>query len=106
MGSFDFLFMPSNYEGFGLISVEASLTRTPIIVNWCAGVNETLPEDWPLKVMDNNVADYIDLYKNKLLSFDYKELADKAYKYAQEHFSLEKMQKEYEILYKNIYLGC
>lgn len=52
--------------------------------------------------MDNNVADYIDLFKNKLLSFDYKELADKAYKYAQEHFSLEKMQKEYEILYKNI----
>lgn len=97
--------MPSNYEGFGLISVEASLTRTPVIVNWCAGVNETLPGDWPLKVMDNNVADYVDLFKNKLLSLDNQKLADKAYKYAQEHFSLEKMQKEYEILYKNIYLG-
>ena len=102
MGSFDFLFMPSNYEGFGLISVEASLTRTPIIVNWCAGVDETLPGDWPLKIIENNVADYLDLFKNKLLFFDYQKLADKAYKYAQEHFSLEKMQKEYEILYKNI----
>ena len=102
MGSFDFLFMPSNHEGLVLTSVEASLTRTPVIVNWCAGVNETLPENWPLKVMDNNVADYIDLFKNKLLSLDYQKLADKAYKYAQEHFSLEKMQKEYEILYKKI----
>lgn len=102
MGSFDFLFMPSNHEGLGLTSVEASLTRTPVIVNWCAGIDETLPEDWPLKVLDNKVDDFVALFENKLLSLDYQELADKAYKFAFEHFSLEKMQKEYEILYKNI----
>lgn len=46
--------------------------------------------------------DFVALFENKLLSLDYQELADKAYKFAFEHFSLEKMQKEYEILYKNI----
>lgn len=102
IGSFDFLFMPSNHEGLGLTSIEASMARTPVIVNWCAGIDETLPEDWPLKVSDNKVDDFVALFENKLLSLDYQELADKAYKFAFEHFSLEKMQKEYEILYKNI----
>lgn len=102
MESFDFLFMPSNHEGLVLTSIEASMARTPVIVNWCAGIDETLPKDWPLKVLDNNVDDFIDLFKNKLLLLNYQELADKAYKYAQEHFSLENMQKEYEEIYKNI----
>ena len=102
MGSFDFLFMPSNHEGLGLISVEASLARTPVIVNWCAGVDETLPEDWPLKVMNNNVEDFVVLFQNRLQSMDYQELVDMAYKYVIDHFSLEKMLKEYEKKYKDI----
>lgn len=99
MGSFDFLFMPSNHEGLGLISVEASLARTPVIVNWCAGVDETLPKDWPLKVMNNNVEDFVDLFQNRLLSIDYQELVDMAYKYVIDHFSLERMRREYETIY-------
>lgn len=102
MGSFDFLFMPSNHEGLGLISVEASLARTPVIVNWCAGVDETLPEVWPLKVMNNNVEDFVDLFQNRLQSMDYQELVDMAYKYVIDHFSLERMRKEYEKIYKDI----
>lgn len=102
MGSFDFLFMPSNHEGLVLTSIEASLARTPAIVNWCAGVNETLPENWALKVQGNNVDDFVDLFKNKLQSIDYQKISDKAYQYAIEHFSLEKMQREYEQLYKTL----
>lgn len=103
MGSFDFLFMPSNHEGLVLTSIEASLAHTPPIVNWCAGVNETLPEDWALKVVDNRVDDFVDLFKNKLPLIDYQEISDKAYKFAKEHFSLEKMQEGYEYLYRKIY---
>ena len=102
MGSFDFLFMPSNHEGLGLISVEASLARTPVIVNWCAGVDETLPKDWPLKVMNNNAEDFVDLFQNRLQSMDYQELVDMAYKYVIDHFSLERMRREYERIYKDI----
>ena len=102
MGSFDFLFMPSNHEGLGLISVEASLSRTPVIVNWCAGVDETLPKDWPLKVMNNNAEDFVDLFQNRLQSMDYQELVDMAYKYVIDHFSLERMRREYERIYKDI----
>ena len=102
MGSFDFLFMPSNHEGLGLISVEASLARTPVIGNWCAGVDETLPKDWPLKVMNNNAEDFVDLFQNRLQSMDYQELVDMAYKYVIDHFSLERMRREYERIYKDI----
>ena len=102
MGAFDFLFMPSNHEGLVLTSIEASFAHTPAIVNWCAGVNETLPEDWPLKVYDNRVDDFVDLFRNRLLSLEYQTLADKAYKYVHEHFSLRKMQGEYEQLYREI----
>lgn len=102
MGSFDFLFMSSNHEGLGLISVEASLARTPVIVNWCAGVDETLPKDWPLKVMNNNAEDFVDLFQNRLQSMDYQELVDMAYKYVIDHFSLERMRREYEKIYKDI----
>lgn len=47
MGSFDFLFMPSNHEGLVLTSIEASLAHTPAVVNWCPGVNESLSKEWP-----------------------------------------------------------
>ena len=99
LGSFDYLFMPSNHEGFGLTCIEASLAHTPPIVNWCAGLNETLPDDWPLKVMDNDINAFVDLFRNKLLTYDHKVLADKAYDYAANHFSVIRMQESYEKLY-------
>lgn len=92
--------MPSNHEGLVLTCIEASLAHTLAIVNWCAGVTETLPEDWPLMVVDNKVDGFIDLFRNKLQSLDYQRLADAAYKYVREHFSLEIMQQEYEKLYR------
>lgn len=102
MGSFDFLFMPSNHEGLVLTSIEASLAHAPAVVNWCPGVNETLSEEWPLKVHDNNVEDFIDLFKNKLLSCDYEQLTEKAYKYVRGKFSIKTMRKGYEKKYLEI----
>lgn len=99
LGSFDYLFMPSNHEGLPLTCIEASLAHTPPIVNWCAGLNETLPDDWPLKVMDNDINAFVDLFRNKLLTYDHKVLADKAYDYAANHFSVIRMQESYEKLY-------
>ena len=90
--------MPSNFEGLGLLSVEASLAKVPTIINQCSGLNETLPENWPLKVERNSVNQFIAIFNN-LDSFDKKELGLKAYNFAKEHFSIKKMQSEYECLY-------
>lgn len=98
LSSFDYLFMPSNFEGLGLMSIEASLAMVPSIINICPGLWETLPEDWPLKVNKNSVEEYMEIFRN-LESYDKKELGLIAYNFAKEKFSIEKMQREYEKFY-------
>ncbi len=99
MGSFDYLFMPSVHEGLGLTCIEASLAGTPAVVNWCPGVDETLPGDWPLKVKDNDVDAFLRLFREELPTVDYEALQAKAREYARRHFSIERMQREYERIY-------
>lgn len=102
LGSFDYLFMPSRFEGLPLLSIEASLAHTPSIINKCPGLIDTLPKDWPLMVEENSVEKFIEVFRDKLSQIDYQEISDVAYRYAKEHFSMEKMQKEYEQYYERI----
>lgn len=97
--SFDFVFMPSNYEGLGLMSVEAGLGHTPTIINSCPGLRETVPLDWELSVKNNSVPDFIKLFTN-IENYSYAYLCDKAYNFALKHFSINNMQQEYEKFYK------
>lgn len=99
LGSFDYLFMPSNFEGLALMSIEASLSHTPTIINSCSGLSDTLPEDWELAVKNNSVTDFLKIFNN-LPHYDYLYLCEKAYQFAITHFSIEKMQKEYENVYR------
>lgn len=99
IGSFDYLFMPSNHEGLALMPIEASLAHTPSIINNCPGLKDTLPKDWPLKVDNNNVDDFIKLILSLYKNESYKEYSDMAFRFAKENFSIEKMQSEYEKIY-------
>ena len=101
IGSFDYLFMPSNHEGLALMPIEASLAYTPTIINNCLGLKDTLPEDWPLSVNNNSIPDFIELISKKLNKQNYGELAKNAHRFAIERFSLNMMQKKYEELYRN-----
>lgn len=49
IGSFDYVLITSIHEGLNSLSIEASYNGTPVIVNDIAGLNETIPSDWPLK---------------------------------------------------------
>lgn len=98
LSSFDYLFMPSNFEGLGLLSIESSFSKTPTIINKCPGLCETLPDDWILSVENNSVEDYINIFRT-IDNFDRNSLGEKAYEYVSKHFSIEKMQFEYESLY-------
>lgn len=100
IGDFDYLFMPSNHEGLALMPIEASLAHTPTIINSCPGLKDTLPETWPLKVNDNKVDDFIRLILSLEDTTYYEEYASIAYGYAKTNFSIEKMQFEYEQIYK------
>ena len=97
--SFDYVFIPSVHEGLNSLSIEASLNHVPVIINDCDGLNETVPPDYALKVSDNSVTGYVNLFKI-LESKDGQKFAEPSYAYALETFSMQKMQKEYETLYE------
>ncbi len=105
LGSFDYIFMPSRFEGLALLPIEASLAHTPSIISECPGLKETLPEKWPLKSKTNSVDDYIDIIKNLQKDAWNKDLGELAYKYVKKFFSIEKMVMEYENLYNEYIHG-
>ena len=100
LASFDYLFMPSVHEGLALMPIEASFAKVPTIINRCPGLKDTLPEDWVLAI-DNNDIDKLILLFNNLENMHREELGIKAYNFALENFTVQKMQKEYESIYLN-----
>ena len=100
LNSFDYLFMPSLHEGLALMTIEASFAKVPTIINRCPGLKDTLPEDWVLAI-DNNDIDKLILLFNNLENMHREELGIKAYNFALENFTIQKMQNEYESIYLN-----
>ncbi len=70
-----------------------------MIANCAPGLSDTLPDDWPLMVSDNNVDDWAALFGSYLPTVNRQQLADKAHSFAVEHFSIRKMQERYEEVY-------
>ena len=99
MQSFDYLFMPSEFEGLSMLSMEASLNRLPVIANACPGLADTLPANWSLLAHGNNIDDYRRIF-NLLPTANRNALTQQAYAFAKERFSVRTMQKRYEAWYK------
>lgn len=99
MSSFDYLIMPSLHEGLSILAIEASLNGLPLLINHCAGLTDTLPPDWSLAVNDNNLEEWLHLLRDTLPNCNRELLKSKAREYAINHFSIEKMQREYEKRY-------
>lgn len=99
LSSFDFLFMPSLFEGQSMLAIESCMNKTPLIANACEGIVDVVPPGWELLVKDNSLAGYRMVFERLLSELDYTSLTEKAFAYAQERFSLEQMRKKYEALY-------
>ena len=100
MQSFDYLFMPSEFEGLSMLSMEASLNRLPVIANACPGLADTLPADWALLAHNNSLNDYRRIFNELLPTADRDALAQQAYDFAKDRFSVRTMQERYEARYK------
>ena len=100
MQSFDYLFMPSEFEGLSMLSMEASLNRLPVIANACPGLADTLPADWALLAHNNSIDDYRHIFNELLPTADHAALAQRAYDFAKDRFSVRTMQERYEARYK------
>ena len=100
MQSFDYLFMPSEFEGLSMLSMEASLNRLPVIANACPGLADTLPADWALLAHDNSIDDYRHIFNELLPTADHDALTQQAYDFSKDRFSVRTMQERYEAWYK------
>jgi len=100
MPSFDYMLMPSEFEGLSIVSIEASMARLPNIINNCPGLGDTMPPDWPLRVEGNSLEQYLRLFREVLPQADRKALADLAERHAQELFGVGTMRRKYEELYR------
>lgn len=99
MASFDYIIMPSLHEGLSILAIEASMNGVPLLINRCAGLTDTLPPDWPLAVDGNDLHQWLYLFEEVMPGCDRTSLIQQAHEYAMQHFSMEKMQREYEERY-------
>lgn len=102
--AFDFLIMPSRFEGLVLVSMEASFSRVPVIAAYAPGLSETLPTNWPFQFQLENEKELMILFeKIKNNEYDLSALKNKAFSYVSEKFSHKKMIDAYSKLYFEIY---
>lgn len=99
VGSFDYLLMPSEFEGLGLLSVEASLGGALPIVNHCKGLSETVPPTWQLMVDGNKADGYVKLLQTERTEEERKALLSEVRNYVRKHFGMAQMVSAYEALY-------
>ena len=100
LASFDYLFMPSRFEGLSILALEANFNGLPIVGNACPGLRDTLPTDWPLFVAHNDMSAYLRLFSVQLQTFSRVQLQQQAYEFVAQHFSMATMQQRYEAAYK------
>ncbi|HFO0256849.1 TPA: glycosyltransferase [Raoultella ornithinolytica] len=100
----DFLIMPSRWESFGLVAVEAQSFGLPVVANNCSSLPEVIENERTGVLLDfsdlNSVADYINS-KDRMFWESKKE---KCRPFVEARFDERKMIIEYLSLYKK-FLG-
>ena len=99
MQSFQYMLMPSEFEGLSILSIEASFNGLPVIINNCPGLRDTLPPDWPLKVNGNALSQDTDLFQSTLPAVNRAEICAQAFRHADFHFGIQQMWNGYEAIY-------
>ena len=116
LASFDYMIMPSQFEGLSLMAIEASMAGLPNIISGCDGLRETVPDSWPLipKPSDSqdishgvlpSPSDYMPIMRQIANDSLPNDLRIKAKTHALEHFSVSKMREEYERIYVSLTNG-
>lgn len=101
--AFDYLWMPSHFEGLTLISIESSFSGVPVIASFAPGLDETLPESWPLKFHLDKIDELYSIFGNiKNGTYSRVELQKMSYNFVSNRFSLNDMIQSYHTIYNNV----
>jgi glycosyltransferase involved in cell wall biosynthesis len=101
--AFDFIIIPSRFEGLGLISIEASFSKVPVIVAFANGLSETIPTHWPLQFNLEKEDELLAIFENiKNNKYDLELLKNEVYSYVSDKFSHTKMIDAYSNLFLEI----
>jgi len=96
---FDVFVLPSRSEGFGLVLLEASSNRVPII---CSDI-ETFKEVFPNEALFFKIDDIDSLTDSIIQAFENSEgLTDRAWDKYQKQYTAKIMAENYYTLYKNV----
>ena len=106
LSSFDYMLMPSEFEGLSIVSIEASMASLPNIINDAPGLGETMPPDWPLKVQRNELDAYLRLFREVIPAANRSSLQQQCRQYAVANFGVESMQQRYEARFTVPFESC
>ncbi len=96
LSGFDAVVMPSRFEGYGLVSIEAFLAGTPLVATLVPGLAETLPPGWPLSVPGENPAAMSQLLTEFIEGkFNRRELMEPAVAWIEQHNSAPAMGRSF-----------
>ncbi|WEJ92061.1 MAG: glycosyltransferase family 4 protein [Klebsiella huaxiensis] len=96
----DFLIMPSRWESFGLVAVEAQMNGLPVLANNTSSLPEVVLDKKTGILIDfNNISTVIDFISAHDSSF-WNSMRSECMDFAHEKFHEEKMVNEYLNLYK------
>lgn len=79
------------------MSIESSINKVPVIINDIDGLNETLPQNYPLKVKNNCIDEYMTLFTDVIPTIDRVSLIDSVYQYSCQKFDIQQMQNSMNI---------
>lgn len=99
-GCFDFLLMPSRFEGLPLVVLEAFASELPVIASNAPGLNEAIPKNWELLFKNKNTKELAKIIENIILNnYDIQSLKEEGLNFVKNNFNLKNTIQSYEKIY-------
>lgn len=97
---YDFLIMPSRFEGLGLVAVEAILNGVIVIATDSEGLLEALPENYPWRAKSGSAKSFAETLTDALIHREkWSAILEEAQDFCLRRFSIEAMSNRYSEVY-------
>ncbi len=107
LAHYDLALMPSRYEGLGLVAIEAALASVPVVATEAEGLRDAFPSDHPWLAKPGDAADFAAKLQQALDQPSLRPaIALRAQTFAQSHFSIGTMARDYRQLYERALLSA